>query len=108
MTFFTYLSYFSNFVAKIRLLEMKTGQSVIVLTQKDTGEMHIFGSLAAIYSIFDTDILGISYPSLRNAVSKYIKDNKVDDSGSGAVIIYDTPKSTFTLHRGLMVLSEKS
>ena len=87
---------------------MKTGQSVIILTLKQTGETYIFGSLAAIYRVFNAHDLGISYASLRNAVSKFINENNVDTNSIRSVLIYDTPKSKFSLKRGLMVLSEKS
>ena len=48
---------------------MKLAQSVIVLTLKDTGKSYLFGSLAAIYGMFDNNYLGISYSALRNAVA---------------------------------------
>ena len=87
---------------------MKTGQSVIVLTVKETGDTYIFGSLAAIYRVFNAHEIGMSYPSLRNAVSKFIKENNIDTNRISSVLIYDTPKSKFSLHRGQMVLSEKN
>ena len=79
---------------------MKQGQNVIILTMKETGRAYVFGSLSAIYGLFDAETLGkITYPSLRNAVSKYIKDNKVTEDTDYLQVIYDTNRSLFTLQR---------
>ena len=72
---------------------MKKGQSVITLTFKEGGEMYLFGSLSAIYAMFTPDELGVSYASLRNAVSKYVNDNNVDEEKNNSQVIYDTRNS---------------
>lgn len=88
---------------------MKIGQSVVILTFKQTGVVYIFGSLSAIYTVLNAELLGMSYSSLRNAVSKYMRDNDLrnNDNNIKAHLIYDTPKSTFTLQRGNMIMAEK-
>jgi hypothetical protein len=86
---------------------MKKGQSVIILTMKDTGTTYLFGSLAAIYGMFDSQTLGITYSALRNAVSTYIKINKINENGNASVMIYDNARSRFTLNRGPLLLAEK-
>ena len=58
---------------------MKKGQSVITLTFKNNGESFLFGSLSAIYAKYSAQELGITYPSLRNAVSTYIEKNNINE-----------------------------
>ena len=87
---------------------MKKGQSVILLTFKESGETYVFGSLSAIYALFSAERLGITYPSLRNAVSKYTKDNNVNEEGFAPQIIYDFARSLFTLRRAPLLLADKS
>lgn len=87
---------------------MKTAQSVITLIFKDGGETYLFGSLSAIYAMFTPQQLGVSYASLRNAVSKYIKDNNVDEKGFGSQVIYDTRNSKITLRRAPLLLADKN
>lgn len=86
---------------------MKKGQSVITLIFKCSGDMYLFGSLSAIYAMFSSDELGISYASLRNAVSKYIKDNNVDEENDNSQVIYDNKNSLFTLRRAPLLLANK-
>lgn len=78
---------------------MKQGQSVVILTMKESGRAYVFGSLSAAFGLFDAETLGITYPSLRNAVAKYIKDNKVMEDTDYLQVIYDTKRSLFTLQR---------
>lgn len=88
---------------------MKKGQSVISLTFKTGGgEIYLFGSLAAIYAMFTPDELGVSYASLRNAVSKYIKENKVDEEKNYSQVIYDTRNSKIVLRRVPLLLADKN
>ena len=88
--------------------QMKKGQSVITLTFKEGGEMYLFGSLSAIYAMFTPDELGVSYASLRNAVSKYVKDNNVDEEKNNSQVIYDTRNSKIVLRRAPLLLADKS
>ena len=87
---------------------MKKAQSVITLIFKEGGDMFLFGSLSEIYAMFTPEQLGVSYASLRNAVSKYIKDNKVDEKGFGSQVIYDTRNSKITLRRAPLLLADKN
>lgn len=87
---------------------MKKGQSVIILTFKDSGDSYVFGSLSAIYSMFDKQVLDITYASLRNAVSTYIDKNNVDEEKDEAQVIYDTKKSLFVLRRAPLLLADKT
>jgi len=87
---------------------MKKGQSVISLIFKDGGEIYTFGSLSAIYSMFSPEQIGLSYASLRNAVSKYIKGNDVDERGNSSQIIYDTESSKITIRRAPLLLADKT
>ena len=107
MTFFGYLQYFFTFVGNQGIIGMKIGQSVIILTMKDTGKMYLFGSLSAIYGMFNHEQLDVSYPALRNAVGSYIKNNQVDESEPFSQVIYDTKRSTFTLQRAPLWLLER-
>ena len=86
---------------------MKKGQSVILLTFKESGQTYVFGSLSAIYALYGAEQLGIRYTSLRNAVSAYIKENNVDQGSNTSQIIYDTTKSLFTLRRAPLLLADK-
>lgn len=86
---------------------MKTGQSVITLIKKETGESYVFGSLSAIYGMFNTEELGVSYSALRNAVGTYIKNNHVDESKLFAQVIYDNKRSSFMLKRAPLLLLER-
>ncbi len=86
---------------------MKTGQSVITLTKKETGESYVFGSLSAIYGMFSTEELGVSYSALRNAVGTYIKNNHVDENKLFAQVIYDNKRSSFILKRAPLLLLER-
>ena len=85
----------------------KKGQNVIILTIKDTGHTFLFGSLSAIYGMFSSDELGVTYSALRNAVSTYLKNNEVDENQSFSQVIYDTKRSTFTLQRATLWLLER-
>ena len=87
---------------------MKKGQSVITLTFKEGGEMYLFGSLSAIYAMFTPDEFGVSYASLRNAVSKYVKDNNVDEERNTSQVIYDTRNSKIILRRAPLLLADKN
>ena len=87
---------------------MKKGQSVIILTFKDSGESYVFGSLSAIYAMFGKKELDITYSTLRNAVSKYIKDNNVNEEQDSSQVIYDTKKSWFVLRRAPLLLADKT
>lgn len=87
---------------------MKKAQSVITLIFKEGGDMFLFGSLSAIYAMFTPEQLGVSYASLRNAVSKYIKENNVDEKGFGSQVIYDTRNSKITLRRAPLLLADKN
>ncbi len=87
---------------------MKKGQSVISLIFKNGGEIYTFGSLSAIYSMFSPEQIGLSYASLRNAVSKYIKDKDVDERGNSSQIIYDTESSKITIRRAPLLLADKT
>ena len=86
---------------------MKKGQSIITLTMKATGKSYLFGSLAAIYGMFDAHTLGITYSALRNAVSTYIKKNKVNEDEDALVKIYENKRSIFTLYRAPLLLADK-
>lgn len=87
---------------------MKKGQSVIILKMKDTGVSYLFGSLSAIYSMFSSEELGVTYSALRNAVSSYIKENNIDEGSNNFLqVIYDTKRSKFTLQRAPLLLAEK-
>ncbi|MBR0291165.1 MAG: hypothetical protein IJQ79_03435 [Bacteroidales bacterium] len=87
---------------------MKKGQSVIILTFKESGETYVFGSLSAIYAKYSVDDLGVAYSSLRNAVATYIKKNKVDEEPDYSQVIYDTKKSPFVLRRAPLLLADKT
>ena len=87
---------------------MKKGQSVILLTFKESGETYVFGSLSAIYALYGVEQLGIKYTSLRNAVSAFIKENNVDEDTNASQVIYDAKKSIFTLRRAPLLLADKS
>lgn len=87
---------------------MKKGQSVILLTFKESGETYVFGSLSAIYALYGVEQLGIKYTSLRNAVSAYIKENNVDEDANTSQVIYDGKKSLFILRRAPLLLADKS
>lgn len=87
---------------------MKKVQSVITLIFKEGGEMYLFGSLSAIYSMFTPEQLGVSYSALRNAVSTYIKNNNVNEEGNSSQIIYDTKNSKITLRRAPLLLADKT
>ena len=86
---------------------MKKGQSVITLTMKDSGISYLFGSLSAIYSMFSSEELGITYSALRNAVGAYLKKYSVDESGDALQVIYDNKQSRFTLRRAPLLIAEK-
>ena len=86
---------------------MKKGQSVIILTMKDSGVSYVFGSLSAIYSMFNSKELEITYSALRNAVGAHIKKFAVDESGDTLQVIYDNKQSRFTLRRAPLLLAEK-
>ena len=87
---------------------MKTGQSIITLTMKDTGLSYLFGSLSAIYGMFNAEQLGITYSALRNAVGMYLKNNQVDESEPFSQVIYDNKRSIFTLQRAPLLLLERT
>ena len=74
---------------------------------KDTGRSYLFGSLSAIYGMFSAEQLDITYSALRNAVSAYVKNKEVDENEPYAQLIYDTKRSTFTLHRAPLWLIER-
>lgn len=107
MTFFGYLQCFFIFVDNQEFTKMKIGQSVIILTKKDTGQSYVFGSLSAIYGMFSSDELEITYSALRNAVGKFVKDNHIDENEPFAQVIYDTKRSLFTLQRAPLWLLER-
>lgn len=87
---------------------MKKGQNVIIMTMKETGTSYVFGSLSAIYGMFSSDEMGITYSALRNAVATQIKTNGIDkDAVESAEIIYDNHRSKFTLYRAPLLLAEK-
>lgn len=86
---------------------MKIGQSVITLTMKDTGRSFLFGSLSAVYGMFNAEQLGITYSALRNAVALYVKNNHIDENESFSQVIYDTKRSPFILHRAPLWLIER-
>ena len=86
---------------------MKTGQSVITLTKKETGESYVFGSLSAIYGMFSSQQLGITYSALRNAVATYLKNNQIDENEAFSQVIYDNKRSTFILQRAPLWLLER-
>ena len=87
---------------------MKKGQNVIILTMKETGIVYLFGSLSAIYSMFSSEEIGITYSALRNAVAAHIKSNDIDKGTiESAEIIYDNHRSKFTLYRAPLLLAEK-
>ena len=91
----------------LQAVMVRIGQRIIILTLKGKGQDFIFSSLKAIYSYFSAKDLGITYSSLRNAVSKYLTDNHIEETEEtiAVQVIYDTPKSLFTLRRGKLVLS---
>ncbi len=85
---------------------MKTGQNVIVFTKGD--ESYICGSIRAIYNIYTPDELGISYASLRNSISRYMKENGInEDKDIRLKTIYTSHKHRITIQRGVIVLAEK-
>ena len=86
---------------------MKKGQSVVILTFKESGESYIFGSLSAIYAKYSVDDLGVTYSSLRNAVATYIEKYKVDENKDYSQVIYDTKNSPFILRRAPLLLADK-
>jgi len=86
---------------------MKIGQSVIILTMKGTGESYVFGSLSAIYGMFSSEDLNITYSALRNAVGLYRKNNQIDESEPFMQVIYDNKRSLFTLYRAPLLLLER-
>ena len=86
---------------------MKRGQNIIVLKFKDTGISYIFGSLSAIYAMFSTDELDITYSALRNAVAAYIKAKEIDDEQPYLQPIYETKRSRFILYRAPLLLAER-
>ena len=86
---------------------MKINQSVIALTLKENGETYIFGSLSAIYAMFTSEQLGISYSALRNAVSKYIKDNGVNENRLVSQVIYNNATSMIIVRRAPLLLADK-
>lgn len=108
MTFFGNLQYFYTFVDTKGIICMKIGQSVIILTMKNTGQMYLFGSLSAIYGKFSHEQLDVTYSALRNAVATYIKNNQVDENEEFAQVIYDTKRSIFTLQRAPLLLLERA
>ena len=87
---------------------MKIGQSVIILTMKETGQTFLFGSLSAIYGMYDSNSLGITYSALRNAVGKNLKDRHIDENEPFAQVIYDTKQSVFSLQRAPLWLLERA
>ena len=88
---------------------MKKGQSVILLTFKESGETFVFGSLAAIYAMNGIEAkIGIKYASLRNAVSAYMKEHNVIEEENSLQTIYDATKSSFTLYRAPLLLADKT
>lgn len=87
---------------------MKKGQSVITLTFKNNGESFLFGSLSAIYAKYSAQELGITYPSLRNAVSTYIEKNNINEEQDCSQVVYDTRNSLFVLRRAPILLADKS
>jgi hypothetical protein len=87
---------------------VKKGQSVITLIFKESGATYLFGSLSAIYALFTPEQLGISYSSLRNAVSKFIRDNNIKKDSNDSQIIYDTKNSKFILRRAPLLLADKN
>lgn len=87
---------------------MKIGQSVITLTMKDTGRSYLFGSLSAIYGMFSSEELGVTYSALRNAVGTYLKNNQVDESQPYSQVIYDNKRSSFILQRAPLLLLERA
>lgn len=87
---------------------MKKGQNVIILTMKETGIVYLFGSISAIYSMFSSEEVGITYSALRNAVAAHIKDHDIEkDECETAQLIYDNRRSKFILHRAPLLLAEK-
>lgn len=86
---------------------MKKGQSIIALTRKDGGATYLFGSLAAIYDKFSAEELGVGYPALRNAVSKYIRENNVQEEVDYLQVVYDAKRSWFTLSRAPFLIASK-
>ena len=86
---------------------MKIGQSVITFTMKDTGRSYLFGSLSAIYGMFSSEQLGITYSALRNAVATYLKNNDIDENEPFSQVIYDNKRSSFTLQRAPLWLLER-
>lgn len=87
---------------------MKISQSVIILSFIDGGDTYIFGSLSAIYSMFTPEQVGISYAALRNAVSKYIKENNVNENDYSSRIIYETKNGKIVLQRAPLLLANKA
>lgn len=66
MTYIDNKSYFSIFVQNYRYMEKKEKQERTVV-HLEMNEVHwYFGSLAAIYQLFDKEDIGISYGSLKN------------------------------------------
>ena len=94
---------------KLVIMGNKKGQNVIVLTMKDTGQTYLFGSLSAIYGMFDQNKLGITSSSLRNAVATYKKEHHIEEEKKAfSQVIYDTPRSPITLHRAPLWLLERA
>ena len=87
---------------------MKISQSVIILFFKESEKSYLFGSLAAIYSLFSAGEIGISYASLRNAVSQYIKDNKINENVLNAQVIYNNKNSKIIVQRAPLLLTKRS
>ena len=60
-------------------MEKENKQERTVIHVEIDGKHHYFGSIANIYEYFDTDIIGISYGSLRNyglSADKSYQNNK--------------------------------
>ena len=87
---------------------MKKGQNVIIMTMKETGTSYVFGSLSAIYGMFSSDELGITYSALRNAVATHAKTHDIDkEDCEHAQVIYDNHRGKFILYRAPLLLAEK-
>lgn len=87
---------------------MKIGQSIIILTMKESGRTFCFGSLSAIYGMFTNKDIDITYSALRNAVGTYVKNNNIDENEPFAQVIYDTKRSIFRLQRAPLWLVERT
>lgn len=66
MTYIENKSYIFIFVQNIVIMEEKEKQQRTVIHLEMNGKHWYFGSLAAIYEIFDVKTIGITYGSLRN------------------------------------------